>query len=107
MFGITRKISDVLLRVVWVVVATIVAIYIPFFGDLTAITGAVSITPLSFLYPIILWNRKHKDSAPKWRLTFHYAFLTVWFCLGVVTLIGSIWSLTIKLQGQDVGEAEP
>jgi len=108
MFGITKKRYDVLLRVIWVVVATIVAIFIPFFGDLTAITGAISITPLSFLYPVFCWNRKHKDTAPKWRIWFHYAFATVWTCLGVAALIGAIWSLILKLSmDPEVQAAEP
>ena len=108
MFGIAKKRYDVLLRVIWVVVATIVAIFIPFFGDLTAITGAISITPLSFLYPVFCWNRKHKNTAPKWRIWFHYAFATVWTCLGVAALIGAIWSLILKLRmDPEVQEAEP
>ena len=44
--GITKRSYDVLFRFLWMVVSTLVAIYIPFFGDLTAITGALSVTPL-------------------------------------------------------------
>ncbi len=43
--GISKRSYDVLFRFLWIVVATLVAMYIPFFGDLTAITGAVSVTP--------------------------------------------------------------
>ena len=63
---------------------------------------------LSFLYPVFFWNRKHKDTAPKWRIWFHYAFATVWTCLGVAALIGAIWSLILKLNTDpEVQEAEP
>ena len=44
--GITKRSYDVLFRFLWMVVSTLVAMYIPFFGDLTAITGALSVTPL-------------------------------------------------------------
>ena len=99
--GISKRSYDVLFRIIWVVVSTLVAMYIPFFGDLTAITGALSVTPLTYVYPIIFWNIKHKTDAPKWRIQFHYVFIAVWASLGAAALIGAIWSLTIKLGGNE------
>jgi hypothetical protein len=49
--GITKRSYDVLFRLIWVVVSTLVALYIPFFGDLTAITGAVSVHLLRLYTP--------------------------------------------------------
>ena len=98
--GITKRSYDIVFRVVWVVVATLVAMYIPFFGDLTAITGALSVTPLSFVYPVFFWNKKHKHDAPKWRIRFHYVFIAVWTTLGGAALVGAIWSLIINLRSE-------
>lgn len=55
----------------------LVAMYIPFFGYLTAITGAVSVTPLSFVYPVVFWNMKHKADAPKWRIRLNQLHPTI------------------------------
>eukprot|EP00986_Skeletonema_menzelii_P014518 scaffold9702_cov101-Skeletonema_menzelii.AAC.4 len=98
--GISKRSYDILLRLVWVVVATLVAMYIPFFGDLTAITGALSVTPLSFVYPVFFWNCKHKHDAPKWRIRFHYVFIAVWVTFGTAALVGAIWSLIINLRSK-------
>lgn len=95
--GISKRSYDVLFRLVWVVVATLVAMYIPFFGELMAITGALSITPLSFVYPVVFWNMKHRADAPKWRIRFHYVFIAVWVSLGASALVGAIWSLINKI----------
>eukprot|EP00529_Nitzschia_sp_RCC80_P024138 CAMPEP_0113446716 /NCGR_PEP_ID=MMETSP0014_2-20120614/3857_1 /TAXON_ID=2857 /ORGANISM="Nitzschia sp." /LENGTH=448 /DNA_ID=CAMNT_0000337831 /DNA_START=505 /DNA_END=1848 /DNA_ORIENTATION=+ /assembly_acc=CAM_ASM_000159 len=57
---------DWIMRSLYVILATIVAIFVPFFGDLTAITGALSITPLSFILPIVLWNKEQGPKAPRW-----------------------------------------
>ena len=98
--GITKRSYDIVFRIIWIVVATLVAMYIPFFGDLTAITGALSVTPLSFVYPVMFWNKKHKHDAPKWRIRFHYVFIAVWTTLGAVALAGAIWSLIIHLSSE-------
>jgi vesicular inhibitory amino acid transporter len=95
--GISKRMYDVLFRIIWVVVSTLVALYIPFFGDLTAITGALSVTPLTYIYPCLFWNIKHEGEAPKWRIRFHYVFIAVWVTLGVLALVGAIWSLINKL----------
>lgn len=55
----------------------LVAMYIPFFGYLTAIMGAVSVTPLSFVYPVVFWNMKHKADAPKWRIRLNQLHPTI------------------------------
>ena len=97
LLGISKRSYDVIFRLVYIVAGTLVAMYVPFFADLTAITGALSITPLSFIYPVVFWNMKHKADATKWRLRFHYVFIAVWASIGAAALAGAIWSLKLKL----------
>jgi amino acid permease len=66
------------------------AVFVPYFGDLTSITGAIAIVPLSFLLPIVFWNKVHGATAPLWRLVFHYAFAIFFGLLGVVSLVGAV-----------------
>jgi amino acid permease len=92
---------DVILRVVWVMAALLVAVFVPYFSDLTSITAAVSSTPLSFVYPVLFWNKKHGEKASKWRRWFHYAFVGLWSSLGVTALIGAIMDIRDKLSQDD------
>jgi len=93
-FGISKKTTDIAMRVIWTVVCTLVALYIPFFNDLTAICGAVSMTPLSFVYPVLFWNSKHGNDASTLRVWFHYLFMFVWGPLGLAAFIGAIWDMS-------------
>jgi len=116
-FGIKRKSIDIAMRVIWTLVCTLVAMYIPFFNDLTAICGAVSLTPLSFVYPVIFWNSnesgvkltaphiavkslKHGNEASALRVWFHYLFIFVWGSLGFAALIGAIWDISLNVQAE-------
>lgn len=88
---------DVAIRFVWVVLGAMVAIYIPFFSDLTAITAAISMTPLTCLLPVIMWNRKAGETAPKWRLWLHYVLMFLATVMAVVALIGACAEIAIAL----------
>ena len=59
------------------------------FSDLTAITAAISVTPTTCLLPIIMWNKKHGATAPKWRLWCHYLFLFLSIVIAMIALIGA------------------
>merc|ERR1712224_707440 len=58
---------DIIIRFVYVICATLVGLFLPYFNDLTSITAAISITPTSLILPVFLWNLKHKRAgeAPK------------------------------------------
>ena len=73
-----------------------VAIFVPYFNDLTAITGALSITPLSFVLPIVFWSRVHGTSAPMWRKVFHCIFVASFGLMGVAALIGACYEIQDK-----------
>lgn len=66
------------------------------FSDLASITAAISITPTTFLLPVIMWNKKHGSTAPKWRLHLHYLFLFLSVLTAVVALVGAVADITLK-----------
>lgn len=88
--------TEILMRLIWAVLTTVVAIVVPLFGDLTAITSALGLTPLSFILPICFWNKKHSETAPKWRLRFHYAFMLFFVLLSGCALIGAIYGIVVS-----------
>jgi hypothetical protein len=72
------------IRIAYVAIANVIAIKFPFFSDLSSITWAVGVTPLTFILPLIFWNRRHGKEASTWRLRFHYllmeTFITIYLC---------------------------
>lgn len=87
-------------RLTWTLSATILALFIPYFSDLTAITSAIGFTPLSFVLPMMFWNKKNEKNAPRWRVRMHYAFMVVFILLALMALIGAIGDLTVQMSGQ-------
>lgn len=89
---------DYVIRVIWCILAAVVAIFLPYFSDLTSVTAALSITPTSLIFPIIMWNRKHGDTAPKWRIWFHHSFSLTFIVIGVVALVGATGDIVLNIQ---------
>lgn len=93
-----NRMLELMIRFVWVVLASLIAMFVPYFSDLTAITAAISIIPTSFLLPIILWNKKHGATAVKWRLWCHYFALFFCVVLAIIILIGAIADVSFSIK---------
>jgi amino acid permease len=85
------------IRIVYVAIAIVIAIEVPFFDDLSSITGAVGIVPLTFLLPLIFWNRRHGKEASAWRLRFHYLLMAIFIIMSLCALIGSIFDIVTTI----------
>ncbi len=97
-----NRIVDGIIRVVWVVAATAVATFVPYFSDLTSITAAVSITPISFVFPILLWNKKNGHEARRWIIIFHYLIILVSVLLSIAALVGAVENICRNIaEGRD------
>lgn len=89
-----NKGMDYTIRTIWVLIGTIIAIYVPIFEDLSVIGAAVAITPLSFIIPIILWNTKNKETVSTRVLLFHYMFMLLYFFFAIMALTGAFYDLS-------------
>merc|ERR1711957_632237 len=90
------------IRFVYVTAAACIASFIPIFSDLASITAAISITPTTFLLPVIMWNKKHGSTAPKWRLYVHYVCLFLSVVTALTALIGAVSEITINFEDGEV-----
>jgi hypothetical protein len=57
------------------------------------IFGAVALTPLSFIIPVILWSKKNKETAPTWRLCLHYMLMIIFIVFAILALTGAVYDL--------------
>jgi amino acid permease len=57
--------SRLLVTTVYVVLVTLIAAAVPFFGDFVALVGAIGFTPMDFVLPILLWNKVRKRGDPQ------------------------------------------
>lgn len=66
MFGVSQNmIISLLLRTLLVISTTIVALFLPFFGYLSALTGSFLVSTVSVLMPCICYLKIFKDSKNK------------------------------------------
>jgi hypothetical protein len=78
------------LRTAYVSLLTLVAILVPFFGDLMALIGAIAITPTTYLLPPLLWLLLKKPTrwGAEWLINVGLVLVT-----GTIGLMGTISSV--------------
>ncbi|GBF95712.1 lysine histidine transporter 1-like [Raphidocelis subcapitata] len=83
--------SRLLLRTAHVGFTTLVAIIIPFFGELMALIGAVAITPTTYFLPPLLWlilNKPHRFGLEWW---VNICLVAVTGVIGLMGTISATW----------------
>lgn len=78
--------SRLVIRTLYVALITLVAVLVPFFGDLMALIGALAVTPTTFLLPPLLWLYLRKPK--RWGLEWSVNALLV-FATGAVGAMGA------------------
>lgn len=74
---------------VYIVVITVVAAAIPFFGDFVALCGAVGFTPLDFIIPVLAFLKVRRPKNPL-LLVFNVAIVVVYSVVAMLGAIGAI-----------------
>ncbi|WIA19602.1 hypothetical protein OEZ85_005540 [Tetradesmus obliquus] len=85
-------------RLLYVILVTLVAIVIPFFGALMGLIGAIAVTPTTFLLPPLFWIMFKRPR--KWGLEWSVnAFLVVVTALlGLMGMVGSLYIIITSWQ---------
>ncbi|KAG0622548.1 hypothetical protein M758_3G105800 [Ceratodon purpureus] len=74
---------------VYIVVITVIAAAIPFFGDFVALCGAIGFTPLDFIIPVIAFLKVRNPKNPLVKLI-NVAIVVVYSIVAVLGAIGAI-----------------
>jgi amino acid permease len=86
-----------LLRAVWrtvyVLIITLVAASLPFFGDLMGLIGATGFTPMTFVMPAVLWLVARRGQLVLWEKVVNWGIVVVFTVVGILAFIGSVSSI--------------
>ncbi|KAK9810303.1 hypothetical protein WJX72_008303 [[Myrmecia] bisecta] len=80
-------------RTIFIVVCTVVAAMIPFFGDFMGLIGAIGYTPMDFVLPIFLWIVAYKPKGP--RMWISLALACLYICVGSVAAVGAVRNIVV------------
>lgn len=70
---------------------TMLAAMIPFFNQISGLNGGLTMIPLCFIFPILMYQIYHKARIPMWRAVLHWTLITAFAMLAVVSTFGSVY----------------
>ena len=86
-FSLRNLIPILFLRLVYISLATLIAVMLPFFVDIVAVLGAFAIMPLDFVFPLLFYDIAFKPS--KRSLVFWINILIAVIC-SILAVLGCI-----------------
>ncbi|KAL0312485.1 UNVERIFIED_CONTAM: putative GABA transporter 2 [Sesamum radiatum] len=107
MFSKRNLIPRIILRSLYVITCGFFAAMLPFFGDISAVVGAIGFIPLDFVLPMLLYNMTYKPRKSSLAYWVNYSIIIVFSCVGFMGAFSSIRKLVqdakqFKLFSSDV-----
>ncbi|XP_023522550.1 probable GABA transporter 2 [Cucurbita pepo subsp. pepo] len=98
LFSKRNLIPRIILRTMYMIMCGVSAAMLPFFGDISAVVGAIGFIPLDFVLPMLLYNITHKP--PKSSITYctNLAIIIVFTGVGIMGAFSSIRKLVLDAQ---------
>ncbi|XP_048425243.1 GABA transporter 1 isoform X3 [Pyrus x bretschneideri] len=94
-FSARNVIPRVVSRSMSVILATIIAAMLPFFGDINAVIGAFGYIPLDFILPVVLYNLTFKPSKRSPIFVLNTTIAVVFSILGVLAAIAAVRQISL------------
>ncbi|KAL6177378.1 hypothetical protein ACLB2K_048904 [Fragaria x ananassa] len=107
MFSKRNLIPRIILRSVYMILCGFFAAMLPFFGDISAVVGAVGFIPLDFVLPMLLYNKTHKPTKSTFTYWLNMSIMVVFTAVGLMGTFSSVRKLVLdankfKLFSDDV-----
>ncbi|XP_021812129.1 GABA transporter 1 [Prunus avium] len=94
-FSTRNVIPRVVFRSLSVVLATIIAAMLPFFGDINSVIGAFGFIPLDFILPVVFYNLTFKPSKKSPIFLLNITIAVVFSILGVIAAIAAVRQISL------------
>lgn len=94
-FSARNVIPRAVSRSISVILATIIAAMLPFFGDINAVLGAFGFMPLDFILPFVFYNLTFKPSKRSPIFMLNTTIAVVFSILGVLAAIAAVRQISL------------
>jgi hypothetical protein len=94
-FSLRNLIPRLLLRSVYVSVATLIAAMLPFFSDIVGLIGAFGCMPLDFIFPAIFYNITFKPSKRSLIFWINTLIAVIFSFVGLLACIAAIRQIVV------------
>ncbi|KZV35195.1 putative GABA transporter 2 [Dorcoceras hygrometricum] len=94
-FSKRNLIPRIILRSLYVIFCGFFAAMLPFFGDISAVVGAIGFIPLDFVLPMLLYNMSYKPTKSSPAYWINNSIIIVFTCVGFLGAFSSIRKLVL------------
>ncbi|XP_042021526.1 probable GABA transporter 2 [Salvia splendens] len=94
-FSRRNLIPRIILRSLYVIVCGFFAAMLPFFGDISAVVGAIGFIPLDFVLPMLLYNMTHKPTKASPAFWINNGIIVVFTGVGLLGAFSSVRKLAL------------
>eukprot|EP01018_Ginkgo_biloba_P004413 Gb_41065 [translate_table: standard] len=98
MFSMRNLLPRIVLRSLYTAFCAFLAAMLPFFGDISAVVGAIGFIPLDFILPMLLYNMTFNPSRGSWIFWINNSIMVVFTGVGIVGTVSSIRQVVIDAQ---------
>ncbi|KAG8382146.1 hypothetical protein BUALT_Bualt05G0046300 [Buddleja alternifolia] len=94
-FSKRNLIPRIILRSLYVIFCGFIAAMLPFFGDISAVVGAIGFIPLDFVLPMLLYNMTFKPTKSSFAYWINNSIIVVFTCVGLLGTFSSVRKLVL------------
>ncbi|XP_027909917.1 GABA transporter 1-like isoform X2 [Vigna unguiculata] len=94
-FSKRNVIPRVIFRSLAIIISTIIAAMLPFFGDINSLIGAFGFIPLDFILPVIFYNFTFKPSKRSFIFWLNVTIAMVFSALGAISAIAAVRQIVL------------
>ncbi|PIN23632.1 Amino acid transporter [Handroanthus impetiginosus] len=94
-FSKRNLIPRIILRSLYVIFCGFMAAMLPFFGDISAVVGAIGFIPLDFVLPMLLYNLTHKPTRSSLAYWINNSIIIVFTGVGLMGTFSSVRKLVL------------
>ncbi|XP_073051084.1 probable GABA transporter 2 [Primulina eburnea] len=94
-FSKRNLIPRIVLRSLYVIFCGFFAAMLPFFGDISAVVGAIGFIPLDFVLPMLLYNMTYKPTKSSPAYWINNSIIIIFTCVGLLGSFSSIRKLVL------------
>ena len=94
-FSKRNVVPRVISRSLAIIISTIIAAMLPFFGDINSLIGAFGFIPLDFILPMIFYNFTFKPSKGSFSFWLNVTIAVTFSALGAIAAVAAVRQIVL------------